>query len=193
MSKPKIGIVIGTTREGRFGEKAARWMLEVGEQRSGDADFEIVDLRDYPMPFFEERLSPAHAPPKNEAAQRWAKKVAELDGYVFVTGEYNHSIPGVLKNALDYAYSEFNRKAAGFVGYGGVGGARAIEHLRSIAVELQIAPMRNGVYIAGADAMGLIREGRDFSEFPHLAATANAVLDELVWWTKALKAAREGF
>jgi NAD(P)H-dependent FMN reductase len=189
MANPKIGIIISSTREQRFGEKAATWIHGIASQRT-DLDFEIVDLRDYPMPFFE-GISPFYAPVQNEVAQRWGAKMAELDGYLFVTAEYNRSITGALKNALDWAYKEYNRKPAAYLGYGGVGGARAVEHLRLICIELQMAPTRHGVHIAGADAMGLMFQGKPFDEFPHLTATATPMLDDLAWWTKALKTARE--
>jgi Predicted flavoprotein len=189
-SKPKIGIVISTTRGNRFGEKPAKWILEIAEKRS-DMEFELVDLRDYPLPFFEEPVSPAWGKPASEVAQKWAAKVDSLDGFIFVTAEYNHAPSGVLKNALDYAYNEFNRKPAAFLGYGGVGGARAVEQLRLICVELQMAPTRNAVHIAGGDFMGLWQQGKTFEEYPHLAQSAEVMLDELAWWAKALKSARE--
>lgn len=189
MAAPKIGIIISSTREQRFGEKAAKWIHELAAKRT-DLQFEIVDLRDYPLPFFE-GISPFYAPVRDEVAKRWGAKMAELDGYLFVTAEYNRSITGVLKNALDWAYREYNRKPAAYLGYGGVGGARAVEHLRLISVELQMAPTRSGVHIGGADAMGLIFQGKPFSEFPHLDATATTMLDELAWWAKALKTARD--
>jgi NAD(P)H-dependent FMN reductase len=189
--KPRIGIVISSTREGRFGEKPARWIQELVARR-GDLDVELIDLRDYPMPFFAEAASPAYAPPSDEMARRWATKVDSLDGSTFVTAEYNRAPTAVLKNALDYAYREFNRKPAAYVGYGGVGAARAVEQLRLINVELQMAPTRSGVHIGGGDFLGLWRGGKTFEEMPHLAQSAEAMLDELAWWTKALKAARDG-
>jgi NAD(P)H-dependent FMN reductase len=190
MSKPRIGIVISTTREGRFGDKPAAWIRDHAAAR-GDLEVEIVDLRDYPMPFFEEAVSPLYAPPRNNAARRWGRKVAELDGFIFVTAEYNRGPPAALKNALDYAYKEFNRKPAAFVGYGGVGGARAVEQLRLISVELQMAPTRSGVHIGGADFIGMLMQGKTFADMPHLDPTAVVMLDEFAWWTHALKAARE--
>ena len=190
MSKPRIGIVIATTREGRFGDKPAAWIHRIAKARS-DMDFEIVDLRDYPLPFFNEPMSPAWGAPKNEIAQRWAKKVAELDGFVFVTAEYNRSVPASLKNALDYAYKEFNRKPAAYVGYGGVGAARSIEHLRLINIELQMAPTRSGVHIGGNDFIGMLLQGKTFADSPHLEPPAKTMLDELAWWAHALKVARE--
>jgi NAD(P)H-dependent FMN reductase len=189
MSKPRIGIVLSTTRQGRFGDRPAAWIRDLAVTRT-DMEFEIVDLRDYPLPFFDEPASPMWAPPKNEVAQRWARKVAELDGFIFVTAEYNHGVPAVLKNALDYAYKEFNRKPAAFVGYGGVGGARAVEQLRMIGVELQMAPLRAGVHIGGTDFVGMLLHGKTFADAPHLEPSAGAMLDDLAWWAKALKAAR---
>ena len=190
MGKPRIGIVISTTREGRFGDKPAAWIRDIAAAR-GDLQVEIVDLRDYPMPFFDEPVSPFYAPPSDDAARRWGETVAELDGFIFVTAEYNRGPPAVLKNALDYAYKEFNRKPAAYVGYGGVGGARAVEQLRLISVELQMAPTRSGVHIGGADFIGMLMQGKTFADMGHLEPAAVTMLDELAWWTHALKAARE--
>jgi len=145
---------------------------------------------DYRMPLFEEAASPAYVPPKNEAALRWGRKVAELDGFIFVTAEYNRAPPAALKNALDYAYREFSRKPAAFVGYGGVGAARAIEQLRLICIELQMAPTRSAVHIGGADFMGMLLQGKTFTDLPHLDPTATVMLDELSWWAHVLKNAR---
>lgn len=190
MAKPKIAVIISTTREVRFGDKPAKWIAELAEAR-GDLDVEIVDLRDFPLPFFDEVASNAWVPSVNEVAQRWQKKVAEFDGYIFVVAEYNRSISGVLKNALDYAYPEWAKKPAAYVGYGSVGGARAVEHLRLINVELQMAPVRAGVHIQGADFMAVWKEGKDIRELAYLQPNAQDMLEQLSWWTKALKAARE--
>jgi len=188
-AKPRIGIIMGTTRATRFAEKPARWTHGVAAAR-GDMDVELIDLRDYPMPFFDEPASNAWMPSKNEVAQRWQKKVAQFDGYIFVTAEYNRGVPGVLKNALDYAYPEWNRKPAAYVGYGSVGAARSIEHLRLICVELQMAPMRTGVHIQGADFMAVWQQGKDINELSYLQQNAKTMLDELHWWASALMAAR---
>jgi NAD(P)H-dependent FMN reductase len=190
MAKPRIAIIIGSTRDTRFGDKPAQWIFEAASQRS-DMEVELVDLRDWPLPFFNEKASNAWVPTQNEVGQRWQKKVAQFDGYIFVTPEYNRSIPASLKNALDYSYPEWNRKAAAVVGYGSVGGARAVEHLRTIAIELQMAPTRTGVHIQGADFMAAWKEGKSLNEFTHLAPNVKAMLDELAWWASALKAARE--
>jgi NAD(P)H-dependent FMN reductase len=190
MAKPKIGIMISTTRAVRFGDKPAKWIYDIASQRD-DMSVELVDLRDYPMPFFDEAASNAWAPSKNEVALRWQKKVAEFDGYIFVTAEYNRGISAVLKNAIDYAYPEWNKKTAAYVGYGSVGGARAVEQLRLINVELQMAPMRTGVHIQGADFMAVWQQGKEIGELTYLQQNAKDMLDQLAWWTNALKTARD--
>lgn len=189
MTQPRIGIIIGSTREGRFGDKPAAWLHALARQR-GDLQFELIDLRDHPLPFFDEALPLTWAPAKHAAAQAWAAKVASLDGFIVVTPEYNHGPSAVLKNALDYAYAEFNRKPIAFVGYGGVGAARAIEQLRLNAVELQMAPIRNAVHIGMVEFMGILQQGKTFDDYPHLAQSAGGLLDDLAWWAGALKNAR---
>ena len=189
MAKPKIAVIISTTRATRFGEKPAKWIHGVAAAR-GDMSAELIDLREYPMPFFDEPASNAWVPSKNEVALRWQKKVAEFDGYIFVTAEYNRGLPAVLKNALDYAYPEWNRKAAAYFGYGSVGAARSIEHLRLVCVELQMAPTRTGVHIQGADFMAAYQQGKDIKELSYLEQNAKTMLDELHWWASALMVAR---
>jgi NAD(P)H-dependent FMN reductase len=190
MSKPRIGIIISTTREGRFGDKPARWIEALGAKRT-DVEFEIVDLRDYPLPFFDEPRSPAYGPSERPEVKRWHAKLDSLDGFVFVTAEYNRSIPAVLKNALDYAYGEWNRKPAAFVGYGPLGAARAIEHLRNTAVELQMAPTRTGVHITMEPYLAVLQGKKSLADFDFLNQGAQATLDELAWWAKALRTARD--
>ncbi len=190
MTNPKIGIIVSSTRQGRFADKPAQWIFDLASRRT-DLQPELLDLRDYPMPFFDEVASPAWAPSKNEVAQRWQQKIAEKDGFVFITAEYNRSITAALKNAIDYAYPQWNRKAAGYVGYGSVGGARAIEQLRQISVELQLAPTRTGVHIQWPVYLAVGQEGKSLSEFDFLNQNATDMLDQLVWWSNALKAARE--
>lgn len=189
MDKPKIGLVIGSVRENRFAEKAANWFAELASERE-DLAFERVDLKDYPLPFFGDPLSPAYAPSPHPESRRWQGKMAELDGYVFTAAEYNRGPTGVLKNALDHAYREYNRKPVAFIGYGSVGGARAVEQLRLIAVELQMAPIRPAVHIGGADFYAAWRGEKALSDLPHLDDQARTVLDDLSWWAHALKAAR---
>jgi NAD(P)H-dependent FMN reductase len=189
MAKPKIAVIISTTRAARFGEKPAKWIHDVAAAR-GDMSVELIDLRDYPMPFFDEPASNAWVPSKNEVAKRWQKKIAEFDGYIFVTAEYNRGVPAVLKNALDYAYPEWNRKAAAYVGYGSVGAARSIEHLRLISVELQMVPTRTGVHIQGGDFMAVWQQGKDIKTLSYLEQNSKTMLDELHWWAAALMVAR---
>ena len=189
MSKPKIGIVIGSTREGRFADKPANWIYEIAKAR-GDIEVELIDLRDFPLPFFDEPASPAWVPSQNEIAQKWQRKVAAFDGFVFTAAEYNRGPTAVLKNAIDYAYREWNKKAVGFIGYGGVGGARAVEQLRLIAIETQMAPVRAGVHIAWADMLPVMQGQKKLEEYEHLKQAAGDMLDQVVWWTKALVAAR---
>jgi len=189
MSKPKIGVIVGSTRATRFADKPAEWIANLAKAR-GDFDVEIVDLRDYPMPFFDEAASSLWAPSKNEVAQRWQKKVAELDGFIVTAAEYNRGPTAVLKNALDYAYTEWNHKPITFVGYGGVGGARAIEQLRLHAVELQMAPSRYAVHIVWGDFIQVLQQGKKLEEFQHLNDAAKTALDDLAWWAKVLKNAR---
>ncbi|PKP69885.1 MAG: FMN reductase [Alphaproteobacteria bacterium HGW-Alphaproteobacteria-4] len=192
MTKPKIAIIIGSTRATRIADKPAQWILAQANAR-GDLDAEIVDLRDYDLPFFAEMASNAWMPSQDPKAVAWQNKIGEFDGFVFVVAEYNHSITAALKNALDQAYKEWVHKPAGAVGYGGVGAARAIEHLRGIAVELQMAPVRHAVHIGGADFMAISPMGKNapMSEIEaHIAPSAKALLDDIVWWAKATKAAR---
>src|SRR3990167_8722275 len=149
-AKLNIKVIVGSTREARFSDKAAAWITgEIRKQK--EIEVETLDLRNYDMPFYNEPVSPSYKqePFKNEAVARFTKKIAEGDAFVIVTPEYNHGTSGVLKNALDWVYQEWNNKPVSFVSYGSVGGARAIEQLRLVAVELQMAPIRNSVHIPG--------------------------------------------
>ncbi|MBV8036558.1 NADPH-dependent FMN reductase [Roseateles sp.] len=190
MTQPKIGIIIGSTREGRFGDRPAAWIHAIASQRQ-DLRVEIVDLRDHSLPFFAEAMSPSWGPPQNKQARAWAARLAGFDGFIVVTPEYNHGPSAVLKNALDYAYTEFVRKPMAFVGYGGVGAARAVEQLRLVAAELQMVSVRNAVHIGMVEFLGLWQQGKSFDEFPHLAQAATQLLDELSWWAATLKTARQ--
>jgi NAD(P)H-dependent FMN reductase len=190
MSKLQLAIVVGSIRPNRFAEQAARWIDTVARQR-GDFHVETVDLMDYPMPLFAEETSPAYGPSKNGAARRWQEKVAAFDAYVFTAAEYNRGPTAVLKNALDYAYREWNNKPVSFVGYGGVGGARAVEQLRLHAIELQMAPIRAAVHIPFPAYLAVRNDGKTLSDFDYLNDSAKGMLDQLAWWTRALKQARE--
>jgi len=183
----RIGIILGSTRPNRNGEQVARWVYEIASQRS-DAEFELVDLRDYPLPHLDEPLPPSMGQYQNEHTRQWADKIASFDGFVFVTPEYNHSTSGVLKNAIDYLYAEWNNKAAGFVSYGAVGGARAAEHLRLVAAELQMADVRQQV------ALSLLTEFENFSVFKpgdYNRAALDTLLDQVISWSVALAPLRE--
>lgn len=190
MAKPKIGLIIGSTRPGRFADHPAEWIAEIVGTR-GDMDIEVLDLRDYPMPHFDESSSPAFKPSENEVAQRWQKKIDGLDGFIVTAAEYNRGPTGVLKNALDYAYKEWNKKPIAFVGYGGVGGARAVEHLRLIAIELQMAPIRSAVHIPFGTYLEVVNEGKKLKDVGFLNDSAKGMLDQFAWWVNALKTARE--
>ena len=193
MSTPKIAIIIGSTRATRFADKPANWFLDFATKERPDLSVELVDLRDFNLPLFNEAASNAWMPSASPEAQAWQKKIAEFDGYIFVTAEYNHSLTGSLKNALDQAYVEWGKKPMGAVGYGGVGAARAIEHLRAIAVELQMVPVRNAVHIGGGDFFAvspLGQNGEMASIEGHIAGSAKALLEDIAWWSKATKAAR---
>lgn len=193
MSKPRIAVIIGSTRAARFADKPADWFMgKVADHP--ELDFELVDLRDFKLPLFDEVASNAWAPSTSPKAQRWQEAVKGYDGYVFVVAEYNHSITGALKNALDQDYVGWNRKPFGAVAYGSMGGARALEHLRQIGVELQMVPLRNAVHIGGGDFFKVWAGGQNapISEIEkNLKGSLDGMLNELVWWTKATKAARE--
>jgi NAD(P)H-dependent FMN reductase len=189
MSKPKIAIVVGSTRAARFADVPTQWIAKIAKAHA-DIDVEIVDLRDWPLPFFDEVASSAWAPSQNEVAQRWQKKVASFDGFIFTAAEYNHGPTAVLKNAIDYAANEWNKKPAGFVGYGSVGGSRAVEHLRLAAVELQMAPVKSAVHIAWADFLAVRQGEKKLEDIEHLNQAATALVNDVAWWAKVLKAAR---
>ncbi len=178
----KIGIILGSTRPGRNGEAVATWVHELASKRT-DAAFELIDLKDFALPHLDEALPPTMGRYANEHTRAWAATIARFDGFVFVTPEYNHSTSGALKNAIDYLYREWNNKAVGFVSYGGLGGTRAVEHLRLIVGELQMADVRNQV------ALSLITDFVDFSQFrpaAHHVPEVDAMLDQVVAWSDAL-------
>lgn len=181
------------TRDTRFADQPAAWLLDNARKRD-DLNFELLDLRDFNLPFFNEVASNLWVPSQDPNAVRWQQKLAELDGFIVLTAEYNHSIPAVLKNAFDQAYKEWNHKPVAAMGYGGVGAARAIEHLRGIAVELQMVPTRNAVHLGGGEFMKVSPLGQngDMSDVDAiLQPSLKAMLDELAWWANATKAARE--
>ncbi len=187
-----IAVIVGSTRQGRFAEKPARWILERVRQRA-NVEARLLDLRDYPMPFFDEAVTPStpgRAPYANEVVQRWTAQIATADGFVFVTPEYNFGPPAVLKNALDWVYPEWNRKAAAFVSYGSASGARSVQQLRENAIELQLVPVRSCVSIPVATLMAHFKGGDVEKGLAELGPRADAMIDDLLWWTTALKSAR---
>src|SRR5881398_3331962 len=143
----RIAIIIGSTRPGRKAEAVAKWVYEIAQNRS-DAEFELVDIKDYDLPLLDEPVSPILGQYSNDHTKAWSAKIASFDAFVFVTPEYNHATSGALKNAIDYLYKEWNHKAAGFVGYGSAGGARAIENLRLVMGELMVADVRAQVMLS---------------------------------------------
>jgi NAD(P)H-dependent FMN reductase len=182
----KIGIILGSTRPGRNGEAVAKWVFEAAKKRS-DAAFELVDIKDFNLPLLDEPAPPSFGPGSKPHTKAWAAKIAEFDGFVFVTAEYNHGIPGALKNAIDFLFNEWNNKAAGFVGYGSAGGARAVEHLRQIMGEVMVADVRAQVLLS------LFTDFENFSVFkpgPHQDKSLVAVFDQVIAWASALKAIR---
>src|SRR6185369_10056017 len=179
----KIAIIIGSTRPGRNGEAVAKWVYEIAQKRS-DAEFELVDIKDFNLPLLDEPVPPSMGQYSKEHTKRWAAKIGAFDGYVFVTPEYNHGICGSLKNAIDFLFAEWNNKAAGFVGYGSAGGARAVEHLRLVMAEVQVATVRNQV------ALSLFTDFENYTMFKPAAyheKSVNQMLDQLVAWGGAMK------
>ena len=189
-----IAVILGSIRENRFGDKPARWIFDELKKR-GDVRATFLDLKDFNLQNFDSPVSPAwiSEPFTQENVARWTRAVGEQDGFIVVAPEYNRSLGGAMKNAFDWVYPEWNRKAVGFVGYGSTGGARAIEHMRNIAVELQMAPVRQGVHIMWELMAPLMQEKApvDPAHFAPVQQSADAMIDQLVWWSSALKAARE--
>jgi NAD(P)H-dependent FMN reductase len=183
----KIGIILGSTRPGRNGKAISDWVYEIASKRT-DAQFEVVDLLDYPLPHLDEPIPASLNQYQNDHTKRWAAKIASFDGYVIVTPEYNHSTSGVLKNAIDYLYAEWNNKAVAFVSYGSIGGSRAVEHLRLIAGELQLADVRSQV------ALSAFTDFENFSVFKpgdRQVVALRTTLDQLVAWSAALAPLRQ--
>jgi NAD(P)H-dependent FMN reductase len=184
----RIAIILGSTRPGRAGEAVARWVYDIAKKRT-DAEYELVDIKDYNLPLLDEAVPPSMGKYSQEHTKRWSAKIASFDAFVFVTPEYNHGISGALKNAIDYLYKEWNNKAAGFVGYGSASGVRAVESLRLVMGELQIADVRAQVMLS------LYTDFENFSVFkpaPHQQQAVGTVLDQVVKWGGALKPLRGG-
>ena len=187
-----ISVIIGSTREGRFSEKPARWILQHLQKRDG-IEARLLDLREFPMPFFEQPLPPAmpgRPPYEHDVVKRWTAAIGASDGFIFVTPEYNYGASAVLKNAIDWVYPEWHRKAVGFVSYGSAMGIRSVQQLRESAIELQLAPIRSSVHIPVATLWAHYQGGDVDAGLAELEAPAGALIDDLLWWTAALKRAR---
>lgn len=188
-----IAVILGSTRQGRFGEKPARWIFGELEKRKG-VKATFLDLRDFPMPFFDQPVSPGWItePYKNEAVARFTQAIGAEDGFIIVAPEYNRSASGVMKNAFDWVYKEWVRKPVSFVGYGNAGGARAVEHMRLMAIELQMAPSRFAVHLPGDLYLSMMKDPApvDPARFAPVQKAADAMIDDLLWWARGLKDAR---
>jgi NAD(P)H-dependent FMN reductase len=184
----KVAIILGSTRPNRNGEAVAKWVHQLASTR-GDADYELVDVKDFNLPLLDEPIPPSQGKYSRPHTKAWAARIDSFDAFVFVTPEYNHSTSGALKNALDFLYREWNNKAAGFVSYGSAGGTRAVEHLRLIMGELQIADVRAQV------TLSLSTDFENYSTFkpaPHHEQTLGTMLNQLLAWGAALKTVRGG-
>ena len=183
----RVAIILGSTRPNRNGEAVARWAFDIASKRQ-DAQFELIDLKEINLPLLDEPVPPAMGQYSQPHTKAWSAKIDSFDAFVFVTPEYNHSTSGALKNAIDYLYKEWNNKAAGFVSYGSAGGARAVEQLRLIMAEMQIADVRAQVMLS------LFTDFENFSTFkpdPRHEKSVNAMLDQVIAWGGAMKTLRE--
>jgi NAD(P)H-dependent FMN reductase len=182
----RIAIIIGSTRPGRNGEAVGKWVHEIAKKRT-DSNFELVDIRDFNLPLLDEPIPPSMGQYSKEHTKAWSLRIDSFDAFIFVTAEYNHGIPGALKNAIDFLYKEWNNKVAGFVSYGGAGGVRAVEQLRLVMAELKVATVRSQV------TLSLFTDFDNFTKFKPATFqenSANAMLDEVIAWGGALKTLR---
>jgi NAD(P)H-dependent FMN reductase len=187
-----FALIVGSTRPNRFADHAMKWIVE-GARARNDFTLDVLDLRDHPLPLFNEPAPVGYSGGKytEAAAEAWRHRIGTYDGFIVTAAEYNHAPTAVLKNAFDSASYEWHRKPIAFVGYGGVGGARAIEHLRGIAVELQMAPIKQEVNIAMEPYLGVVQQGKALDDYAHLVSARTGVFDNMTWWGNALKTARE--
>jgi NAD(P)H-dependent FMN reductase len=182
----KIGIIVGSTRPGRKAHQVATWVHDIAKRRE-EVEFELVDIKDFELPLLDEPLPPSMGKYSHPHTHAWAKKIDALDAYVFVTPEYNHGTSGALKNAIDYLYREWHNKAAGFVSYGGAGGVRAVEQLRLVMGELQVADVRAQV------ALSLFTDFENFTTFrpgPSNERAVETMLDQVIAWATAMRTLR---
>lgn len=178
----RIAVILGSTRPNRLGEQVAGWVMQQVATRD-DAEYELIDLRDHPLPMLDEPRPPSAVRYEHEHTKNWAAVIAGFDAFVVVTPEYNHAMPAVLKNAFDFVYAEWNNKAIGFVSYGSAGGARAVEQLRLVAGELQLADVRRALHLMLAtDFQGY----RTFRPQPYHEDTLNEMLAQVLAWGGAL-------
>jgi NAD(P)H-dependent FMN reductase len=183
----KLQVILGSTRPGRAGEAVAKWVYKTANQRD-DFEMELVDVADYELPLLDEPVPPLMNKYSKEHTKKWSEKISEADGYIFVAAEYNHSVAGGLKNAIDYLNHEWNNKSVGFVSYGSNGGSRAVEHLRGIAGELQMADVREQLLLYLANDF---EHYSTFKPTENHEAQLNKVLDQVVAWAKAMQSVRE--
>lgn len=188
--KCKIAVVIGSIRPNRFATIPAEWIVTIAKAWP-DIEIEVIDLLDFPLPLFAEASPPAHGASKSSIAGKWQSRIDEFDGFIFTVAEYNHGPTAALKNSLDYAHEGWRRKPVGFIGYGGVGGARAIEQLRLYSIELHMIPTKTAVHIGGVDFLMVSQGRKRLSDFVHLNQSAGLLINEIAWWAKLLKVARE--
>jgi NAD(P)H-dependent FMN reductase len=182
----KVAIILGSTRPGRNGEVVSQWIYQIAKKRS-DATFELIDIKDFNLPLLDEPIPPSLGQYSKEHTRTWSLKINSFDAYIFVTAEYNHGIPGALKNAIDFLFKEWNNKVAGFVGYGSAGGVRAVEQLRLVMAELKVATVRSQVQLS------LFTDFENFTRFnpaPFQEKSVNTLLDEVIAWGGALKTLR---
>ncbi len=190
----KIAIILGSTRPGRNGEAVARWVYDKAKKRTNnnnsydhDVKFEYIDIKDFNLPLLDEPIPPSQGQYSKEHTKAWSAKINSFDAFIFVTPEYNHGIPGALKNAIDFLYREWNNKVAGFVSYGSAGGVRSVEHLRLVMAELQIADVRAQV------TLSLFTDFENFTRFKpssYHEKSFNDMLDQVIAWGSALKILR---
>ena len=181
----KIGIIIGSTRPGRVGEAVGKWVFEQSKSRT-DAEFELIDIKDYELPLLDEPAPAAAQQYTKEHTKKWSAKIAEMDGFIFVTPEYNHSTSAALKNAIDYLFVEWTDKAAGFVSYGAIGGARAVESMRVIMSQMKLADVREQVMLFLSDDF----ENGEVKAGPRHIKSMSGVFDQVISWSTALKTLR---
>jgi len=179
-------MIVGSVREGRRGGAIGEWAYRLAAART-DMSVELIDLKEWNLPMFDLAKPPMMGEYADPLQQRWAEKIKEADGYLFICPEYNHSFPPSLKNALDYLYAEWGRKPASFIGYGPSGGIRAIEQLRLVLIELNMAPLNSAVHLSQVHKK---IEHNQFQGAEHDVTSLNEVLDDLLWWSQALSEGR---